>query len=138
MSPIAALMIIGELAQAAAEGESDLGLDETGALLASRFMELASDQACASPFHFLRVFSRVIGVTPHQYLIRARLRRAARLLADEGRAIADVAFEVGFGDVSNFVRTFHRAAGVSPREFRRAARGDPKILQDRIARSPLS
>jgi len=47
-----------------------------------------------------------------------------------------IAFAVGFGDLSNFVRTFHRAAGVSPRAFRRAARGDRKILQDRIAGRP--
>jgi AraC-like DNA-binding protein len=89
-----------------------------------------------SPFHFLRLFSRALGVTPHQYLVRARLRRAARLLADDERSITDVAFEVGFGDLSNFVRTFHRAAGVSPRRFRSAARGERKILQDRLARRP--
>ena len=43
------------------------------------------------------------------------------------------AFDVGFADLSNFVRTFHRAAGVSPRAFRRAAKGDRKIFQDRLA-----
>ena len=94
--------------------------------------------ACAraaglSAFHFLRLFANVLGVTPHQYLVRARLGRAARLLADDARSITDVALDVGFGDVSNFVRTFHRAAGVSPRRFRQSARGDRKILQDRIA-----
>jgi AraC family transcriptional regulator len=79
----------------------------------------------------------VLGVTPHQYLVRSRLRRAARLLADDARPITDVAFDVGFGDLSNFVRTFHRAAGVSPRRFRRAAKGDRKIFQDRFAALPL-
>ena len=54
-------------------------------------------------------------MTPHQYLVRSRLRHAARLLADDERSITDVAYDVGFGDLSNFVRTFHRAAGVSPR-----------------------
>ena len=42
-------------------------------------------------------------------------------------------FDVGFGDLSNFVRTFRRAAGVSPGSFRRASRGDRKILQERLA-----
>ena len=96
-------------------------------------LEGAAGQVGLTAFHFLRLFSRVLGVTPHQYLVRARLRRAARLLADDARSITDIAFEVGFGDLSNFVRTFHRAAGASPRGFRRAARGDRKILQDRIA-----
>jgi AraC-like DNA-binding protein len=61
------------------------------------------------------------------------LRHAARLLADDGRAVTQIAFDVGFGDLSNFVRTFHRAAGVSPRGFRDASKGDRKILQDRLA-----
>ncbi len=91
-----------------------------------------ADAAGLSAFHFLRLFANVLGVTPHQYLVRSRLRRAARLLADEERAITDVAYDVGFGDLSNFVRTFHRAAGVSPRGFRRAARGDRTILRDRL------
>jgi AraC family transcriptional regulator len=92
--------------------------------------------ACGlSPFHFLRVFSRVVGTTPHQYVVRSRLRRAARLLAEDGAPVTDVALASGFGDLSNFVRTFHRVAGVSPRAFRRAARGDRKILQERIART---
>ena len=88
-------------------------------------------------FHFLRLFSAALGATPHQVLVRARLRHAARLLADGGRSITDVAYDVGFGDLSNFVRTFRRAAGVSPRGFRRAARGDRKIFQERIDRLPL-
>ena len=65
--------------------------------------------------------------------MRSRLRHAARLLADDDRPITDVAFDVGFGDLSNFVRTFHRAAGVSPLRFRQASRGDRKILQERLA-----
>jgi AraC-like DNA-binding protein len=51
------------------------------------------------------------------------------------RSISDVALDVGFNDLSNFVRTFHRAAGVSPRRFRQAARGDRRIFQDRLARA---
>jgi AraC family transcriptional regulator len=74
-----------------------------------------------SPFHFLRLFARVFGVTPHQYLIRCRVRRAARLLAHETHPISGIVLDVGFRDLSNFVRTFHRAAGVSPRAFRHAA-----------------
>jgi AraC-like DNA-binding protein len=75
-----------------------------------------------SAFHFLRLFASVLGVTPHQYLVRARLKRAARLLAAGEHGISAIAFDCGFSDLSNFVRTFHRAAGVSPRDFRRKAR----------------
>jgi AraC family transcriptional regulator len=175
LPPLPELMVLGELAQAATEGRSDIGLDEAALLFAARFvatvsgrkrgapmrrprdrrraveaalwidahsreaidLEGAAGEAGLSAFHFLRLFRDVLGVTPHQYLVRSRLRRAARLLADEDRSITDVAFDVGFGDLSNFVRTFHRAAGVSPRRFRRAAGGDRKILQDRLGARPL-
>jgi AraC-like DNA-binding protein len=90
-----------------------------------------------SSFHFLRLFSSVLGVTPHQYLVRSRLRHAARLLADDARSITSIALDVGFSDLSNFVRTFHRAAGVSPRGFRNAARGNRKILQERLSATTL-
>jgi AraC-like DNA-binding protein len=86
-----------------------------------------------SPFHFLRIFGNVLGVTPHQYLVRVRLRRAARLLAGD-MSITSIAYETGFADLSNFVRTFHRAAGVPPLAFRKAARGDRKIFQERLLR----
>lgn len=169
--PLPELMVLGELAQAVADGRSDIGLDEVGQLFASRFAEVmsgqpreavqakardrrraveaalwidahshqeidlegAAAQADVSPFHFLRLFSSVLGVTPHQYLVRSRLRHAARLLAEDDNSITDIAYDVGFGDLSNFVRTFHRAAGVSPRRFREASRGDRKIFQERLA-----
>lgn len=71
-----------------------------------------------SPFYFLRTFTAVLGVTPHQYLVQSRLRRAAHLLATSQAAVTDVALECGFGDLANFTRTFGRAAGRSPATFR--------------------
>jgi len=168
--PLPELVVLGELAQSAADGNSDIGLDEIGQLLASRFVEVvsgkprkaaslaardrrraveaalwidahshqaigledAADQAGISPFHFLRQFSHTLGVTPHQYLVRSRLRHAARRLAEDDSAITDIAYDVGFGDLSNFVRTFHRAAGASPLRFRQASRGMRKIFQERL------
>jgi AraC-like DNA-binding protein len=92
-------------------------------------LERAAEVAGLSAFHFLRLFASILGVTPHQYLVRCRLRHAARLLAESDRAITDVAYDVGFGDLSNFVRSFHRAAGMSPRAFRRASRGDRRLVE---------
>ncbi|UPK36263.1 AraC family transcriptional regulator [Bradyrhizobium sp. 186] len=169
--PLPELMVLGELAQAAADGNSDIALDEVGQIFAGRFLDVVSGkprkqtrpsardrrraveaalwidensqsevdleqaarQAGLSPFHFLRLFSAVLGVTPHQYLVRSRLRHAARLLTDDDIAVTDIAYDVGFGDLSNFVRTFHRAAGVSPTKFRQASRGERKILQEQLA-----
>ena len=74
----------------------------------------AARLAGLSPFHFLRVFAAVVGVTPHQYVMRLRLARAAKLLCDGTLRVTDVALEAGFADLSHFVRTFARAAGVPP------------------------
>ncbi|HUN42273.1 MAG TPA: AraC family transcriptional regulator [Acetobacteraceae bacterium] len=93
-------------------------------------LEAAAGTAGLSPFHFLRLFSAVLGVTPHQYLLRARLRRAARSLAGSNSSITDIAFDSGFADLSNFIRTFHRAAGMSPRRFRQTAGGARNIFQE--------
>ena len=91
----------------------------------------AAKEAGLSPFYFLRLFNKVLGVTPHQYLVRTRLRRAAKLLAEGSLPVTEVALDAGFADLSNFVRSFRRAAGVPPREFRRTLRrprlGGPKV-----------
>jgi len=165
LPPVPELMVLGELAQACADGRSDVGLHEIGLIFAARFaaivglksprpqlsardrkravdaahfietnasselaLEGVASELGLSQFHFLRLFSRALGVTPHQYLVRSRLRRAARLLACESAPVTQVALDVGFLDLSNFVRTFRRAAGVSPGEFRRAVR-ERKIFQ---------
>jgi len=75
----------------------------------------------ASPYHFARAFRTIVGTSPHHYVVAARLRRAALLLLDTPKLISEIAYEVGFGDLSNFVHTFRRAMGKTPREFRRSA-----------------
>jgi AraC family transcriptional regulator len=71
-----------------------------------------------SRYHFLRTFKRVTGVTPHQWLLRTRLRRAAARLADGGEPVTHIALEVGFPDLANFIRAFRREFGVSPGRYR--------------------
>jgi len=73
-----------------------------------------------SPYHFLRTFERLTGVTPHQYVLRARLRAAATRLATEAGRVIDVALDSGFGDVSNFNRAFRTEFGLSPRAYRQS------------------
>ena len=71
-----------------------------------------------SPYHFLRMFEGITGTTPHQYILRLRLRRAAVRLREEPTKISDIAFASGFGDISNFNRTFRAEFGMSPRAYR--------------------
>jgi AraC family transcriptional regulator len=79
-------------------------------------------EAGLSPFHYLRTFESVTGTTPHQYMLRTRLRQAAVRLAVADAKIVDVAFEAGFGDVSNFNRAFRAEFGVSPTAYRQRRR----------------
>jgi len=77
-----------------------------------------------SPFHYLRSFEQVTGVTPHQFILRTRLREAATRIAAESSSIVEVAFGSGFGDLSNFNRAFRAEFGTSPRGFRATRRGN--------------
>jgi AraC family transcriptional regulator len=71
-----------------------------------------------SAFHFARIFKQLVGQSPHQYLLRARLAYAARRLR-AGSPVTETAFASGFANLSHFVRSFKTRFGVSPRAFRR-------------------
>jgi AraC-like DNA-binding protein len=79
--------------------------------------QLATEVAM-SPYHFLRTFRAVAGMAPHQFLLHTRLQRAAMRLRCSGDAIATVALEAGFSDLSTFNRRFRRLLGVSPGAYR--------------------
>ncbi len=80
--------------------------------------QLATD-AGLSPFHYLRTFQQLTGVTPHQFVLRARLREAATRLAQDKAKVIDIALDSGFGDISNFNRAFRAEFGVAPEGYRR-------------------
>ena len=81
-------------------------------------LERLASAARLSPYHFLRTFTDLTGVTPHQYVLRARLRHVAVRLARESGSVLDIALDSGFGDVSNFTRAFRTEFGESPRRYR--------------------
>jgi AraC-like DNA-binding protein len=84
-------------------------------------------EARLSPYHFLRTFQAIVGLTPHQYILRSRLREAAGRLISEPEKILDVALDCGFRDVSNFNHAFRAEFEVSPRSFRQ--RGESGFLR---------
>ncbi|MEI9982752.1 MAG: helix-turn-helix domain-containing protein [Aliidongia sp.] len=154
LPPLPEMVVLGELAQATAEGRTDLGLDEIALAFGRRFVQLAgrpqrrrpaaqardrrraveaalwldahagepvdlagaASAAGLSAYHFLRLFADVLGVTPHQYLVRTRLRRAARLLAEADLPITDIAY-----DVVSAICPISCAASTAPPGSRRAA-----------------
>ena len=77
-----------------------------------------ASQAAMSPYHFLRTFRQVVGLAPHQYLLRNRLHRAALRLKRSRDEISGIAFEAGFNDLSTFNRRFKKVMGVNPGAYR--------------------
>jgi AraC family transcriptional regulator len=72
-----------------------------------------------SPFHFTRLFTRLVGLSPHEYVLNYRLRFAVRLLrAHLEYSISEIALASGFSDQSHFSKTFRRAFGKTPKAYR--------------------
>jgi len=73
-----------------------------------------------SPFHFSRLFKKLTGSTPHNYLAVMRANRAQLLLAETDMSITAIAARVGYLSASHFTKAFRLATGTTPREFRKA------------------
>lgn len=72
-----------------------------------------------SPFHFARLFKKLTGSTPHNYLAGIRATRAQLLLADTDLSVTEVGAQVGYLSASHFTKAFRLATGTTPREFRK-------------------
>jgi AraC family transcriptional regulator len=88
--------------------ERDLPLEELAAA------------AHLSPFHFARLFKKLTGATPHNYLAALRAARAQALLSETDLSVTEIGARVGYGSSSHFAKAFRQATGISPRDFRRA------------------
>jgi len=75
-----------------------------------------------SPFHLIRRFDALFGLTPHQFRIRTRLERAKHLLSRGELSVTDVCMEVGFSSLGSFSHMFARRVGATPSAYRRHAR----------------
>ena len=80
-----------------------------------------ASQAAMSPYHFLRTFRQVVGLAPHQYLLRNRLHRAALRLKRSRDDVSSIAFDSGFNDLSTFNRRFKKVMGMNPGAYRAGA-----------------
>ncbi|WP_425092340.1 helix-turn-helix domain-containing protein [Tropicimonas sp. S265A] len=73
-----------------------------------------------SPYHFARAFKSATGAAPLKFIIAARMDRAKLLLRTTRRSVAEIAYAVGYEDLSRFGQHFKRHTGATPRAFREA------------------
>lgn len=79
-----------------------------------------ADAAYLSEFHFARLFKKVTGISPHQYLANLRIDRAKKLLAETDLSITEIGIRVGYAGHSHFTKIFRQAIGMAPSEFRKS------------------
>lgn len=92
-------------------------------------LELLAEKANLSKFHFCRIFKRHIGMNPMKFVAALRIEHAKKLLKKNDLTVSLVANEVGFNDLSNFIRQFKKATGVTPTTYRDTA----KIASDTMS-----
>src|SRR5262249_14157315 len=103
-------------------------------------LHVLADQAGMSIYRFLRLFKNLTAQTPRQYLLAIRLRAAATRLIETTDKVLEIAYDVGFGDVSHFNESFALAFGTSPTQFRQrhgkylVGAAKARLLQDNTRR----
>ena len=84
-------------------------------------IEEMAEQTGISPYHMIRSFKSVCGLTPHQFQIQCRVRKAQRMLAEE-KSVIEVAYAAGFCDQSHFDRCFQKIVGLTPGQYKQVVR----------------
>jgi AraC-like DNA-binding protein len=74
--------------------------------------------AGVSPNHFVLLFTKATGLTPHQYVLQVRIESAKLQLKDKTLSIAEVSRLTGFRAQEHFTKVFRKIVGITPREFR--------------------
>lgn len=96
-------------------------------------LEDLASVACLSPSHFTRVFRRVVGIPPVEFLAALRFQTARRLLLTTHLSVTDVCFEVGYTSTGSFTSRFTQMVGLSPRLLRQRAHAfepSPIVMAD--------
>jgi len=91
-----------------------------------------AEESCFSKFHFIRLFKKAYGKTPHKYLTDVRIEQARKLLS-ENISVSDVCFSVGFDSITSFTGLFKKVNGISPSSFQKRQ----EEIQAEIQNAPL-
>ncbi len=94
--------------------------------------------AYLSPFHFVRVFHRLIGIPPGNFLSALRFQAARRLLLTTSLSVTDICFEVGYTSTGSFTSRFTHLVGLPPRLLRQRAHEFEPLPTERIESYPMT
>lgn len=86
--------------------------------------EMAADSNI-SPFHLIRKFKKAFGLTPHQFQIQCKVRKAQKLL-EESKSVCEVTYDAGFCDQSHLDRCFQKVVGLTPKEYKASVQPNPE------------
>lgn len=89
-----------------------------------------ADAASVTPAHFCRLFKAETGLSPARYLKRLRLAKARKLLTVSLLSVKEISVQVGFRDVSHFVRDFEEVYALSPHRYRQQQEHQKSLTND--------
>ena len=101
-------------------------------------LEDLASVACLSPSHFTRVFGRLIGIPPGEFLSALRFQEARRLLVTTSLSVTDICFEVGYTSIGSFTSRFTHLVGLSPRLLRQRAQAFEPLPAEPAERCPTT
>lgn len=84
-------------------------------------LEEMATVANMSKYHFAKSFRSVMGIAPHQYVVKLRVEKARRLLAAGAHTVEEVANRVGYGDPAHFAEQFRKIVGINPNRYRQSS-----------------
>ena len=88
-------------------------------------LDVLAEEAAVSKFHFVSVFSKSVGVTPHRHVQHLRMQASAAMLRETDKGILEIALTCGFLSASHFAATFRRHFAQNPSEYRTKRRMAP-------------
>jgi transcriptional regulator GlxA family with amidase domain len=91
-------------------------------------VEQLSEKACMSRASFYRAFKREFNISPVEFILKEKIKKAKTLLTDSKTTISDVCYQLGFSDLNYFGRQFKKSEGISPSQYRHVSgKQDEKV-----------
>ena len=87
-------------------------------------VEDLSEKACMSRTSFYRAFKREFNLSPLDFILKEKIKKAKQILSESKSSISDVCYQLGFSDLNYFGRQFKKSEGISPTQYRSVAGGN--------------